>query len=157
MKGEFTRIITCTICLGLACLFLTGSGLAGTTATMVINLDCQPGASNRVITVPTNSVTRQMNVLRGIGRDFFLDVTLQDGAVWGAGAPAPVTGSLTFPGLTVATYTVLLMGAPEGTATATYAVVVAGGTPTVFPTGPFTTTGLAITDINNVLGTEGIS
>ncbi len=157
MKGKFTRISTCTICLGLACLFLTGNVLAGTTATAVINVACNPDGANRVITVPTNSATRQMNVLRGIGGDFFLDVTLHDGAVWGAGALAPVTGSLTFPRLTVATYTVLLIGAPDGTATATDAIVVAGGTPTVFPTGTCTTTGLAKTDVNNVLGTGVLS
>lgn len=161
MKRQFTRTGTIATCLGLACLFLTGTGLAGTTATTVINLNCQTGAPGRMITIPTNTVTRQMGVLRGVGGpsenfDFFLDVTLQDGALWDASGP-PVTGSLSF-GATAApaTYTVQLIGAPIGTATATYAVFITDGTPAAFPTGTFTTTGLAVTDVNNLLAGGGI-
>ncbi len=77
---KMTRISTFAICLGLGCFFLTGTGLAGTTATTVIDLgDCTPGPNNRVITVPANTVTRQINVVRVTTQDLIMRVSLGSG------------------------------------------------------------------------------
>ena len=61
---------------GLACLLLTGSALAGSTSTTAIDVTCPEGPS---FTVPSNTVTRQMNVMRDSTGDFFFDVTLGNG------------------------------------------------------------------------------
>ena len=95
-----------------------------------------------------------MNVLRGAGADFFVDVTLSDGAVWDA-TGLPTDFDLTFTTTAPGFYTETLLGDPTDSATATYSVVVAIATPETFPTGTFTGTGLAIKDVNNVLAGGG--
>ena len=84
-----------------------------------------------------------------------MDVVLQDGALWDASGP-PDGFELTFTDIAPSSYAVTLLGAPVGTDTATYSVVVTEGTPLTFPTGTFDGTGLSVTDVNNVLGGGGV-
>ena len=84
-----TRIIGLKV--GLACLFLTGSALAGTTSTTAINVTCPAGPS---FTVPTNTVTRAMGVVRDSTQNFFLRVTLGNNVEFDTGT-LPVAGDLT--------------------------------------------------------------
>jgi len=156
MKEKIKRMSTFAICLGLACFFLTGNVLAGTTATTVVELgDCTQGVPNRVIPLPdANEVTRLMSVLRGTGADFFVDVSLSDKVEWDTTLP-PIGLELTFTRIAPAFYTATLLGTPAGTSTATYSVFVTNGTPLDFPLATFNATNLAITDVNNVLGTGG--
>ena len=78
---------------GLACLFLTGSALAGSTSTTAIDVTCPAGPS---FTVPSNTVTRQMNVMRDSIGDFFFDVTLGNGFEFSV-APSLTDLALTTP------------------------------------------------------------
>jgi len=152
-----TRIISFTLCLGLACLLLMGNALAGTTTATEVDYATEVGAAGTTYDLPTaaaGTVDRLMNVLRGTGGDFFVDVTLGDGALWDATIP-PDGFELTFTDITPAFYTVTLLGTPAGSATATYSVVVTNGTPVAFPTGTFDGTGVGVEDVNNVLGGGG--
>ena len=157
MTFKRTRMSTFAICLGLACLFLTGSGLAGTTATTIINLDCQPGAPNRVITVPTNSVTRTMAVLRPAGVGIFsLRVSLGGNALFD-GASLPVAADLTQTGGLPAGNVgiTIVAGGNDGDTSVDFSVQVTADFTTV-PTFTLDTSGWTIRDVDNLLAEGGI-
>jgi len=154
MKENFTRMSTFTICLGLAYLFLTGNVLAGTTATTVVELgDCSPGGPNRVITVPANTVTRAMDVLRVI--DFFMTVTLGSGFEFATGT-LPVNGDLALTTAGGGAVTIFIVtGGGNGDTSVDYLVVI-NPSFTSFPTFTLTTTGWTVRDVNNLLAGGGI-
>ena len=150
-----TRITSFVICLGLACLMLTGSVLAGTTkVTAEVPYAREVGKANRIYTLPANTVTRTMSVLRASGENFFVDISLSGNALWDASGP-PVDTSLVFGTTAPATYTVALVGTSADKAKAVFSVTIAGTAPLAFPVGTFTTTGLKVKDVDNVLGGGG--
>jgi len=76
-----TRIISFTLCLGLACVLATGNVLAGTTVADELSYAREVGAADVSYTIPTPTlVTRTMAVLRSGGGpgNFFLTVTLSN-------------------------------------------------------------------------------
>ncbi len=76
-----TRIKWFAGCLTLVGLMLTGNVLAGTTTATEVTYAREVGVSNAVYHLPAgNTVARLMNVVRGTGVNFFVDVTLSDGA-----------------------------------------------------------------------------
>ena len=151
-----TRILFFAFCLGLACLLLTGSAVAGTTAATDVTYAVETGAAGTIYTLPASTPTRLMNVLHGVGGDFFLDIALENGALWDASSP-PVGGEVVCAPLATSVYTITLIGTPAGSATATYSVIITVSTPVTFPTCTFTATGLAVTDVDGVLAGIGSS
>jgi len=155
MKG-FTRISTFTICLGLACLFLTGNVLAGTTATTVVELgDCTPGGPNRVITVPANTVTRQMNVVRTNAQNFIMRVSMGSGLEFATGtlpANSDLTLGIAGGGTIVVTK---VAGGTDGDTSVDFLVDITTSF-TSFPRLDLDTTGWTLRDVNNLLAGGGI-
>lgn len=155
MRDKFTKLSTFAICLGLVCLFLTGSGLAGTTSTTVINLDCTPGIPGRVITVPANTVTRAMNVVRNINQDFIIRLTLSSGSEFLTPTlPASIDLSLSVAGGGAMTPTIIT-GGTGGDTSVDYLVDITTSF-TSFPTLELDTTGWTIRDGNNLLAIGGV-
>ncbi len=91
-----TRITSFVICLGLACLMLTGNALAGTTTATELKYATEVGVADTVYTIPAgNTIVRVMAVLRqSASGNFFLKVTLGSNAQFATGG-LPVLGDLT--------------------------------------------------------------
>ena len=106
-----------SICLGLACLMLTGNVLASKTTATEVTYAREVGALKAVYTTPVgNTVTRAMTVLRqSASGNFFLRLTLSDNAEFNAGG-LPVAGDLT-----------QTAGTPGGNITVTIPTPVADG------------------------------
>jgi len=157
MKGKFTRISTCTNCLGLACLLLTGNVLAGTTATTVVELgDCLQGDPDRTITIPANAVTREIILLRDVNEDLIMRVTLGGGLEFD-GSTLPTNGDLTLSvaagGVVQAT---IVAGGADLDAFVDYFVDITTGF-SGFPTLSLDTTGWTLRDTINLLAGGGIA
>ena len=144
-----------TVCLGLACLMLTGRGaLAGTTTATEATYAREVGTPGATYTLPGTTATRTMNVIRGVSQDFALRVSLGQKALFVTGR-FPAAGDLTLTttgGGAVATS--IVGGGTNGDAFVTYLVDVTTGF-TSFPTFTLTTTGWTIIDGDNVLGGGG--
>jgi len=153
MKEKVKRMSTFAICLGLVCFFLTGTGLAGTTATTVVELgDCSPGGPNRVITVPENIVTRAMGEL--LVSNFFMTVTLGSGFEFATGT-LPVTGDLALTTAGGGAVTISIFNGGDGDTSVDYLVAIDDSF-TSFPTFTLTTTDWTVRDVNNLLAGGGI-
>ena len=86
------RTKTYVIGFAAACFFLTTNAFAGTTTVVggVVSYAREGGVANAVYTLPTQTITRSMNVIRDSTHDFFLTVTLGGGLQFTAGTlPAP--------------------------------------------------------------------
>jgi len=136
-----------------AFLALTGSALAGTTATTAVTYAREVGAVNAVYTLPASSVTRQLAVIRADSQDFFVDVTLGQGALLTAGS-LPANADMTVAdgggGAGVAT-AAIVSGGTAGSATVRYFIDI---TTSFQGLGLITldTSTWTIRDVNNTLG-----
>lgn len=74
------------ICLGVVLLLMAGTAMAGTTTiSSTVKYARETGSTTGLYyTLPSVNITRVMDVVRTIEEDFFIDVTLQDGARFGA-------------------------------------------------------------------------
>lgn len=79
--------------LALACLILTGSILAGTTTTEVTYAR-EVGEADAIYTLPVNTFTRTLNVLRSSSQDFIVRISLDNNAEFATGT-LPAGGDLT--------------------------------------------------------------
>jgi hypothetical protein len=134
-----------------AFLALTGSALAGTTATTAVTYAREVSAVNQVYTLPGTTTTRAMAVIRNATQDFFVDVSLGQGALF-TGAGLPVAGDLTLSVAAggVVTSTVV-SGGTAGASTVRFFVDITTAF-TGLPTLALDTNGWMIRDVNNVLG-----
>jgi hypothetical protein len=139
-----------------AFLILSGSALAGTSTAVggAVNYAREVGAVNAVFTLPAGkTVTRDLNVIRDSSQDFFVDVTLGNGALYtGAGATLPEASDLALTTAAGGAVTItLISGGTAGSATATYFVDIT--TPfTGLATFTLTVGGWTFRDPGNVLG-----
>ena len=152
-----TRITSFVICLGLACLMLTGNALASKTVATEVTYAQEVGALKAVYITPSgNKITRAMTVMRTADSgNFFLKVTLSDNAQFG-NAGLPAAGDLTQTAGTPADNVTVTRStaAADGDTFVEYSVVVKANF-TVLPTFTLTTDLWAIIDVDNVLGGGG--
>ncbi len=147
MKSNRLQIVA--LSLVIAALFMTGSAMAGTTTFTAIKFAREVGKVNQIYTPVTTTVAHSMNVVRSIGQNFFVDVSLDGGAKWmtSPGALTDNTGGFT-------TYTLLTSIGSSGVSTARYLATITT-THTTTPTVTLTMGGAQIKDIGNVLGGGG--
>ena len=152
-----TRITSFVICLGLACLMLTGNALASKTVATEVTYAQEVGALKALYITPSgNTITRTMTVLRqAASGNFFLKITLSNNAQFG-NTGLPVVGDLTqTAGTPSDNVTVTLpTAAKEGDTSVEYSVVVKADF-TVYPTLTLATDAWAIIDVDNVMGVGG--
>jgi hypothetical protein len=150
------RTKTCIICFAAACFFLTANAFAGITKVVggALSYATQAGGPGAVFTVPAQTVTRDMGVIRGSSADFFLTVTLGGGAQFAA-PTLPTAGNLTLttPAGGAVTISLLDGGANTDTSVKFFVDITTGFTS--LPTLTLTTTGWTIRDTTNTLGTGG--
>jgi hypothetical protein len=139
---------------GLLLTLLAPPSWAGTTSGSTTVYAREFGASGRFYTLPDSTVTRAAGFIRSTSGDFFLDVTLGNGAKFVSGG-LPTSGNLA---LTTegggAVQIRLLEGGTDGSTSATYFVDVTNAF-TSPPTFTLTTTGWKIRDSDNVIGNSG--
>ena len=80
-----TRIISFTLCLGLACLLMMGNALAGTTEAAEVKYAREVGGAGTQYVIPTgNTIVRTLSILPSAS--FFVKVSLDGNAEFdGAG------------------------------------------------------------------------
>src|SRR5262245_14508860 len=119
MRGN--RIASLALCLGVAFLVLTGSALAGTTAVTggAVSYAREVGAVNAVYTLPVGTTaTRALAVIRNTAQDFFVDVSLGNGALFtGAASNLPEASDLTISGGGGAAAFSIVFGGTAGSST----------------------------------------
>jgi len=143
------------ICLGAVLLLMAGVAMAGSTSVTggPVKYAREVGIANQYFYIPSKDIVHVMNVVRTAEEDFFLDVTLNDGAKFAAtltsGAlsyvpiGSPATGAMTFSifsGGTVGSSTVRFLCDIDTPMTEQGSVVV-------------NTTGWIIRDVTNKIGT----
>ncbi|PYV17368.1 MAG: hypothetical protein DMG07_05960, partial [Acidobacteria bacterium] len=127
---------------------------AGTTSGVTVVYAREFAAANGIYTLPENTITRSVGVIRGFAADFFIDVTLGNGATFASGG-LPASGNLTLTTAAGGSVAVTLVsGASDGSSAAAYFVDVVSSF-TGFPTFTLTTTGWKVRDTANVLGGSG--
>jgi len=148
-----TRITSFVICLGLTCLMLTGSALAGTTTVVAeVNYSRETGAAAAVYTLPANTVTRAMNVVRDATEDFVMKVTLGNGFTFSSVLlPKGADLTLTTASGCVVNASTVLAGGTSGDAFVDFFVDITTAC-TGFPTFTLTTTQWRVNDVTNVIG-----
>lgn len=155
-----TRITSFVICLGLACLMLTGNALASATVATEVTYAREVGATNAVYVAPsTNKITRAMTVLRqSASGNFFVKLTLSGNAEFanlGSGT-VPVAADLTqTAGTPAINVTVTIPSAVADGDTFVEFSIVVNADFTAFPTFTIDTGGWNIRDVDNVLGGGG--
>jgi len=156
------RYKTLTVFVVLACLFLASSAMAGNTVlnAAAVSYAREVGLANTVYTVPSGpTVSRAMQVLRPIsanGGDFFLRVSLANGAVFATGGlPSAANIVQTITGNGVFTISLISVAA-DGDTFEDFKIQV-NTQPTAFPTFTFdpnpALNTIKIRDVNNQLGT----
>ena len=91
------RITSFVICLGLACLLLTGNALAGTIKATEVTYAIEVSGADVVYTIPANAITWEQDVLRVAGSSgkFTLKGTLSGNSEFsGTGSQLPEFGDL---------------------------------------------------------------
>ena len=152
-----TRIISFTLCLGLACLLMMGSALAGKTVAGEIKYAREVGGAGRQYVIPddaTGDIVRTLAILPSAS--FFVKISLDGNAEFtGAGnGVLPAGGDLTQTGGGSAN-TATVLGTPkDGDTSVEYLVRVTSAFDN-FPVFTFGTGGWGIKDPDNVLGGGG--
>jgi hypothetical protein len=148
-----TRIISFTLCLGLACLLMMGNALAGTTEAAEVEYAREVGGADTQYTIPNgNMIMRTLSILPSAS--FFLKVSLDGNAEFDnevAGGLLPANDDL----MLSAGGRAELFGVPEDGATSVEYLVTAGSNFTQYPVLTFDTGGWGIEDPDNVLGGGG--
>jgi hypothetical protein len=137
-----------------AFLVLSGSALAGTTAVTggAISYAREVGAVNAVYTIQGGPVTRALAVIRNTAQDFFVDITLGNGALFtGAGSTLPEASDLTISGGGGAASFSIVSGGTAGSSTVRYFADVTTSF-TGLATLSLNVSNWTITDRNNSLG-----
>jgi len=149
---NLNRIKTLAVCLGVACLLLTGSALAGSTTTTVYNTAREVGAANAVYTLATTTVSRSMGVIRNSTQDFLVVFSMSGGVVFtGSALPDDVDLTVTNVGATISK----VAGGAAGNSSVTYLVDVTTDNNTSFPSLTLDATGWTVKDVSNTLGGGG--
>jgi len=140
-----------------ACILLAANAFAGTTTLVggIVTYAREAATGGTLYTMPIQTVTRQMGVVRSSTADFFVIVSLE-GVVF-ASPTLPTVGSLTLTDAAGGAATITVVsGGGNGESSITYFVDVTTSF-TGLPTFTFTTTGLTIRDSTNVIGTGGVA
>ena len=150
-----TRIISFTLCLGLACLLMMGNVLAGKTVAEEVKYAREVGGAGRQYIIPENggNIVRTLAILPSAS--FFVKISLDGNAEFTSATGAlPGSGDLTQTGGGSAN-TASVLGAPEdGDTSVEYLVRVTSAFDN-FPMFTFDTGGWGIEDSDNVLGGGG--
>ena len=109
-----TRIISFTLCLGLACLLMMGNALAGKTVAEEVKYAREVGGAGRQYVIPepeTRAIVRTLAILPSAS--FFVKISLDGNAEFDAGnGGLPASGDLTQTGGGSAN-TASVLGTPE--------------------------------------------
>ena len=146
-----TRIISITLCLGLACLLMMGNVLAGKTVAEELKYAREVGGAGTQYAIPENNkIARTLAILPSAS--YFVKISLDGNAEFDNEGDGVLPGN----DLTVtAGGTAGLFGAPEDGATSVEYLVTAGANFTQYPVLTFNTGGWGIEDPDNVLGGGG--
>ena len=152
-----TRIISFTLCLGLACLLMMGNALAGTTeVSEEIKYACEVGGAGTQYVIPTgNSIVRTLSILPSAS--FFVKVSLDGNAEFDSegGGGLPEDGDLTQTAGGTPVNIASLLGTPADGATSVEYLVRVTNDFEDFPVFTFDTRNWGIEDPDNVLGGGG--
>jgi hypothetical protein len=143
--------------LAAACLAPAGAAMAGTTTVVggALSYAREVGVANAVYTIPAQTITRDLNVIRNANQDFFLTVTIGNGPQFTSGTlPTPTSLALTTAAGGAATITKMAGTGLASNTSVTYFVDVTTGF-TGLATFTLTTTGWTIGDPTNKLGGGG--
>ena len=155
-----TRIISFTLCLGLACLLMMGNALAGTTEATEVKYAREVGGAGTQYVIPTgNSIVRTLSILPSAS--FFVKVSLDGNAEFDSegGGGLPEDGDLMADGGVASgesAQTSLLKDPEAGDTSVEYLVRVDGDTFDGLPVFSFNTEGWVIKDPDDVLGGGGV-
>ena len=152
-----TRIISFTLCLGLACLLMMGNALAGTTAVSgEIEYAREVGGAGTQYVIPANNtIVRTLAILPSAS--FFLKVSLDGNAEFDSGGDGELpaaTGDLSQSAGQGAT-DITRLGTPEDGDTYVEYLVIVNTAFRNYPAFTFDTEGWGIKDPDNVLGGGG--
>lgn len=142
------------LCIGVALLLMAGTAMAGTTSITALRYARELGAANVTYTIPAgySTVKRALSVIRAVGQDFFVDVSLDGGALFltspGTFGPADGAGA----GGVAAITQITSIG--SGKATVRYLFHITTDF-TNLATFTLTMTGATVQDVTNVLGGGG--
>ena len=155
-----TRFTRHAVTLGMACLILTGTALAGTTTVTEVTYAREVGRDDTVYTIPAgNSIERAMSLLRsgdGSG-DFFVAVSLGNNAEFD-GTGLPVAADLTQSGgLPAGNVVITLPTTPTDGDTSVEFFVDVTATFTSFPSFTLDTSGWAIQDPDSLYLSGGVA
>ena len=153
-----TRIISFTLCLGLACLLMMGNALAGKTEAGEVKYAREVGGAGAQYVIPTgNTIVRTLSILPSAS--FFVTVSLEGNAEFDSNG-----GAASLPGADLAHTSggdpvprISLLGTPaDGDTSVEYLVRVADANAFEdFPVFTLTAGGWGIKDPDNVLGGSG--
>ena len=152
-----TRIISFTLCLGLACLLMMGNALAGKTEVSgEIKYAREVGGAGTQYVIPTgNTIVRTLSILPSAS--FFLKVGLDGNAEFNSEGDGelPEDGDLTQTVVGADNTTISRLGTPDDGDTSIEYLVIVDEPFTNFPVFTFDTRNWGIEDPDNVLGGGG--
>ena len=149
-----TRIISFTLCLGLACLLMMGNALAGKTEAGEVKYAREVGGAGTQYVLPTNTIVRTLSILPSAS--FFVKISLDGNAEFtsAGNGDLPANNDLAQTGGGTGNDATVLGTPADGDTSVEYLVRVTSAF-TNFPEFTFTTTGWGIKDPDNVLGGGG--
>ena len=150
-----TRIISFTLCLGLACLLMMGNALAGTTEATEVEYAREVGEAGAQYVIPSaNTIMRKLSVLPSAS--FFVKISLDGNAEFNneGNGDLPADGDLDQTGGGGATTETVLGTPADGDTSVEYLVRVTNPFDNL-PVFTFNTGGWGIEDPDNVLGGGG--